>query len=99
MERKKNQDLYNLNPASITVYGAVWCPDCKRAKQFFGLTPNNELLKGKAELDERGFVLAPRMMSSLSGVLAAGDVRSSSTKQAAWRRAKAHRRRYPYGNI
>ena len=36
MARKRNPDLYNLNPSIIMVYGAVWCPDCKRAKQFFG---------------------------------------------------------------
>ncbi len=24
------------NPEVITVYSTVWCPDCKRAKQFFG---------------------------------------------------------------
>ena len=36
MAWKKNPDLYNLNPSTIMVYGAVWCPDCKRAKQFFG---------------------------------------------------------------
>ena len=29
-------DLYNLNPSGIMVYSTVWCPDCKRAKQFFG---------------------------------------------------------------
>ena len=29
-------DLYNLKPSGIVVYSAVWCPDCKRAKQFFG---------------------------------------------------------------
>jgi thioredoxin reductase (NADPH) len=29
-------DLYNLRPSGIMVYSAVWCPDCKRAKQFFG---------------------------------------------------------------
>lgn len=29
-------DLYNLNPSEIMVYSTVWCPDCKRAKQFFG---------------------------------------------------------------
>ncbi len=22
--------------ANITVYGAPWCPDCKRSKQFLG---------------------------------------------------------------
>lgn len=29
-------DLYNLKPSNIVVYSTVWCPDCKRAKQFFG---------------------------------------------------------------
>ncbi len=50
---------------------------------FIGVTPNNDLLKEKAELDERGFVKAPHMMTSLPGVFVAGDIRSGSTKQAA----------------
>jgi len=25
-----------LTPKTITLYGAFWCPDCKRSKQFFG---------------------------------------------------------------
>ncbi|MBI1795099.1 MAG: FAD-dependent oxidoreductase [Chloroflexi bacterium] len=50
---------------------------------FIGLTPNNDLLKGRAEMDERGFLKAPHMMTSIPGVFAAGDVRSGSTKQAA----------------
>ncbi len=29
-------DLYEKNPSEIMVYSTVWCPDCKRAKQFFG---------------------------------------------------------------
>lgn len=29
-------DLYNKKPSEIVVYSTVWCPDCKRAKQFFG---------------------------------------------------------------
>jgi thioredoxin reductase (NADPH) len=29
-------DLYSLKPSEIIVYSTVWCPDCKRAKQFFG---------------------------------------------------------------
>ena len=28
--------LFSLKPSAITVYGATWCPDCKRAKKFFG---------------------------------------------------------------
>jgi thioredoxin reductase (NADPH) len=50
---------------------------------FIGLTPNNDLLNGKAELDERGFVIAPHMMTSLPGIFVAGDARAGSTKQAA----------------
>ncbi len=29
-------NLYSLTPKAIMVYSTVWCPDCKRAKQFFG---------------------------------------------------------------
>ena len=29
-------DINNLKPSGIMVYSTVWCPDCKRAKQFFG---------------------------------------------------------------
>lgn len=50
---------------------------------FVGVTPNSELIKGKAELDPAGFILAPNMMSTYPGVFAAGDVRGGSTKQAA----------------
>jgi thioredoxin reductase (NADPH) len=28
--------MNQLNPETITMYGAHWCPDCVRAKQFFG---------------------------------------------------------------
>lgn len=50
---------------------------------FIGLTPNSGLLKGKADLDKRGFVETNFMQSSMEGVFAAGDVRADSTKQAA----------------
>ncbi len=50
---------------------------------FIGVTPNNDLIKARAELDERGFVKAPHMMTSIPGVFVAGDIRSGSTKQAA----------------
>lgn len=29
-----NPDLYNLKPNGIVLYGADWCPDCKRSKAF-----------------------------------------------------------------
>ncbi len=32
----KKTDVFNLKPSKITVYSTVWCPDCKRAKKFFG---------------------------------------------------------------
>ncbi|HUI88966.1 MAG TPA: FAD-dependent oxidoreductase [Anaerolineales bacterium] len=50
---------------------------------FIGLTPNSDLLRDKAELDDRGFIKAPHMMTSLPGIFVAGDVRAGSTKQAA----------------
>ena len=36
MPRRRNPDLHNLHPSTIMVYGATWCPDCKRATQFLG---------------------------------------------------------------
>jgi thioredoxin reductase (NADPH) len=51
---------------------------------FVGLTPNNDLVKGLAEVDNFGFVVTDRtLMTSQGGLFAAGDVRSGSTKQAA----------------
>jgi thioredoxin reductase (NADPH) len=50
---------------------------------FIGLTPNSALVKGKADLDQWGFIQTQHMMSSMPGVFAAGDVRADSTKQAA----------------
>src|SRR5258706_6434261 len=50
---------------------------------FIGLTPNNDLIKEKAELDQWGFVKTEQMMTSVPGVFAAGDVRSGATKQDA----------------
>ena len=32
----KKTDLFNLKPSIITIYSTVWCPDCKRVKNFFG---------------------------------------------------------------
>jgi thioredoxin reductase (NADPH) len=51
---------------------------------FIGLTPNSNLVKGKAELDRFGFTVTDKsLMTSLPGLFAAGDVRAGSTKQAA----------------
>ncbi|MDT8304373.1 MAG: FAD-dependent oxidoreductase [Anaerolineae bacterium] len=51
---------------------------------FIGLTPHNELVADKVDLDEYGFVKTDQtMMTAVPGLFAAGDVRSGSTKQAA----------------
>ena len=51
---------------------------------FIGLTPNSGLVKGKVQLDPYGFVVTDdRLMTSVPGLFAAGDVRAGSTKQAA----------------
>jgi thioredoxin reductase (NADPH) len=51
---------------------------------FIGLEPNTDWLAGVVDLDERGFIVTDRMMTtSVPGVFAAGDIRSGSTKQLA----------------
>lgn len=51
---------------------------------FIGLTPNSDLIKDLAEIDEFGFVLTDKtLMTSRQGLFASGDVRADSTKQAA----------------
>jgi len=51
---------------------------------FIGLTPNSDLAKEQATLDQWGFIETDRaLMTSLPGLFAAGDVRVGSTKQAA----------------
>lgn len=51
---------------------------------FIGLSPNNDILKNKVDIDSYGFVVTDKtLQTSLKGVFAAGDVREGSTKQAA----------------
>ncbi|PKN94684.1 MAG: pyridine nucleotide-disulfide oxidoreductase [Chloroflexi bacterium HGW-Chloroflexi-6] len=51
---------------------------------FIGFSPNSELAKGKADLDQWGSVVTDKtLMTSIPGLFAAGDVRAGSTKQAA----------------
>lgn len=51
---------------------------------FIGLEPNTGWLEGAVDLDERGFVVTDRMMTtSVPGVFAAGDIRAGSVKQLA----------------
>jgi thioredoxin reductase (NADPH) len=49
---------------------------------FIGLRPNSAFLSADFERDDAGFlVTGPTMQTSVTGVFAAGDVRSGSTKQ------------------
>ncbi len=51
---------------------------------FVGLQPNSGFLPDEIERDRFGFVVTdPTLMTSLSGVFAAGDVRAGATAQAA----------------
>lgn len=51
---------------------------------FIGLLPNSDLLNDKVDLDKMGFVMTDKtLQTAISGLYAAGDVRSGSTKQAA----------------
>jgi thioredoxin reductase (NADPH) len=60
----------------------VWHPD--GVFVFVGLAPNARFLPAEVELDRYGFIVTDAtLMTTLPGVLAAGDVRAGSTKQAA----------------
>lgn len=51
---------------------------------FIGLSPNNELARGLAEIDPNGFIMTNQALTTrTTGLFAAGDVRAGSTKQAA----------------
>ena len=51
---------------------------------FIGFSPNSDLAKGKADVDQWGAVVTNKtLMTSVPGLFAAGDVRAGSTKQAA----------------
>ena len=59
-----------------------WCYD--GVFVFVGFSPNSDLAKGAAEIDQWGSVVTDgTLMTSLPGLFAAGDVRAGSTKQAA----------------
>jgi thioredoxin reductase (NADPH) len=73
--------------ASLTLAdadGTEWVLPATGAFVFIGLEPNTDWLAGVVDLDERGFIVTDRMMTtSVPGVFAAGDIRSGSTKQLA----------------
>jgi thioredoxin reductase (NADPH) len=65
----------NTNELKVLDYDGVFV--------FIGLTPNNDILKETAELDQWGFIKTEHMMTRIPGIFAAGDVRAGATKQAA----------------
>lgn len=85
-----------MTEPKVTVYGAYWCPDCRRSK--IGQLPNTSFSKDDVELDAHGFVMTGHDIlhgrgmlpmepmpfeTSIPGIFAAGDVRHGSTKQVA----------------
>jgi thioredoxin reductase (NADPH) len=64
--------------------GAEFDLPASAAFVFIGLEPNTAWLSGLLDVDERGFIVTDRMMTtSVPGVFAAGDIRAGSTKQLA----------------
>ena len=64
--------------------GSVSRRDVKGVFVFIGTIPNTELVNGQVDLDENGFVITDNNMeTSVSGVFAAGDVRSKLFRQIA----------------
>lgn len=64
--------------------GAAFEHTADAAFVFIGMQPNTDWLAGMVDVNEQGFVLTDRMMStSVPGVFAAGDIRAGSTKQLA----------------
>jgi thioredoxin reductase (NADPH) len=58
--------------------------DCDGVFVFIGLQPTTGFLKNIVDLDEQGFVMTDaKLETSMSGVFAAGDVRSGATMQIA----------------
>ncbi|MEN3043684.1 MAG: thioredoxin-disulfide reductase [Candidatus Hydrothermales bacterium] len=56
---------------------------CQAVFIFIGLSPNSEILEGLTKLDERkGVITNQKMETDIPGIYAAGDVRSTSLRQA-----------------
>jgi len=68
LKNVKTQDVFRRNVQGVFV--------------FIGTLPNTDMLKGLIRLDENGFVVTDdNMQTSVSGVFAAGDIRSKLFRQ------------------
>ena len=66
-----------------TADGTAYDRRATAAFVFIGMQPNTEWLGGTVGLDDRGFIVTDRMMStSVPGVFAAGDIRAGSTSNS-----------------
>ncbi len=55
---------------------------CKGVFIYVGNIPNSQFLKGKVDMDERGYILTDNnMTTSVNGVFACGDVRQKALRQ------------------
>ena len=94
-EKEKIEIIWDSIPERIVGGAGVEGIDLKNVKTgeesrlsvqgvfvFIGYRPNNELVKGLLELDERGFVVTGNHTeTSVPGVFAAGDIRSKLLRQ------------------
>jgi len=68
LKNVKTQDVFRRNVQGVFV--------------FIGTLPNTDMVKGMIRLDENGFVVTDdNMQTSVSGVFAAGDIRSKLFRQ------------------
>ena len=77
-------DAGKLSSITLRHDGATEDHHTNGAFIFIGLDPNAGFLHGTLDVDQRGFILTDHdFRTNVDGVFAAGDVRSSSTKQLA----------------
>jgi thioredoxin reductase (NADPH) len=80
---KGNKMLSNVDIKNIK-NGEVKNLEAKGAFIYAGDVPNNELVKGFLELDDKGFIVSDeRMRTSKEGIFTAGNVRNTCFRQVA----------------
>jgi len=73
-----------MSHTNLTVYGAPWCSDCKRAKMFLG-EQRVHYNWVDVEQDAEGLALVERVNS---GKRIIPTIRASPTKSPSWRAAR-----------